>query len=897
MKKAAITAYKDKITNQMQVYNNYAVVLDPSFEPFVVTQFDIFTVALEKLEEEIRYHKARDLFTRFKRIIATSILILAVPMGALYVMNLFGMVISGLPALFIVFAKETVYLAALAILVLWHDLSTTYDAQKLLPRYPILDDFVAESISQNTMQFSHFKLKDPLDFFHPMTKKIFYESVVVSREGFECNTQKLLQFVVRHEHTQRILKRLEIDDAGAALLQVPITDDSAPTFPFMAMQSFLLYAMEQAIATKSFQVYPEHILLAMFHMFPVLKDVLRQYEVDMTTFEKIIEWYIITEQFKGRTNFLNLKQPYYQKGGIVDSWVKGFTFYLDKISSNITETISERGGLYGIGHTKEINYLMSILQKSYDANTILVGDPGVGKSSIIWGLAQKIIEGDVPPSLRGLIIKTIDINRFLSVGNELGGVSALIEKLSVELKNQVGTILYFDELEVLVTTGTGQGSTISYLLPLLMQSPVPIIGTMTYSQYNDFEKQYPSILQSFSVIRVDEVSAEDTYSILATKVQDYEQNYNTFVSFPALGEILKMTQIYMPNKRFPKKAIEVLDQAVILASRKPEKKLTRDIVRETIAEITKIPTVAGSQGSAHTLLNLEDKIHEKYVNQNSAVKAIVEALQRSQTMLRNTQRPISVFMFLGPTGVGKTELAKITAREYFGGDYSVIRVDLSQFKSAADMPSIMAILEKVTIRPYSLLLLDEIEKAPQFILDMFMRLFDEGIIVTDKGENLYFNNSIIICTSNIGSDLLLHAPQEQYEQAKEAVINMLPEYFRPEFINRFDRTIIFEPLTREHIIEICIINLNELVQKLLSQGITAEYSEKTINFLADIGYNPGMGVRPLKRAIQDYIEANIARYMLEVQAYTGNHPDYVNIDTIIDTMTNSPDNQDNNLIN
>lgn len=894
MKQPAVTAYKDKISNKVEMYNNYAVILDPQYEPFILTQFDIFTLNLDHLYEEVRMHKAYETFKHLKRLAAFVTLLISLPLGITYFGLITKLLNIEIDSAFLLVMREMIYVAALAILVLWHDLSTNFDAQSM-PRYPEIDDFILETLKQNTINFSTFKLRNPLVYMHPSTKQLLFSSIVTQNKMYVFNSEKLLKTVVQHEHVQRVLKRLEITDAGKVLMQAPISQDSAPTFSFGSLQSFILYATEQAILTKSFKIYPEHLLLALFNMFPVLKDILKEYHIDHTTFEKTIEWYIIEEQFQNKANLLDVKQPYYQKGGIVDSWVKGFTFFLDKISTNLSDLIISRGGLYGIGHTKEINYLISVLQKKYDANTILVGDPGVGKSSIIWGLTQRILDGDIPRQLRGLQVKSVDINKFLAISNDVGGISELVNKLSVELKNQVGTILYFDELEVLMNTGVGQGSTISYLLPLLIQSPVPIVGTMTYAQYNEFEKTYPSILQSFSIIRVDEVEPEDTFTILSTRITDLEQQYGISISFPALDEIIKVCQVYLPQKKFPKKAVEVLDQSVIQATRSRDKRLTREVVRQTVSEITKIPTLATNTSQASRLLDLEDKIHQKYINQEEAVHSIVESLQRSQTMLRNTKRPIGVFLFLGPSGVGKTELAKITAEEYFGGEYSIIRVDLSQFKNLSDTQSIVGMLEKVAMRPYGLVLLDEIEKAPQNVLDIFLRLFDEGILVSNRGENIYFNNTIIICTSNIGSDMLLQADPDQFVVAKQAILKMLPEYFRPEFINRFDKTLVFKPLSKDHVIQICILNLNELVTKLASQGITAEYSFITVNYIATIGYDPGMGARPIKRAIQDYIEANVARYILETQSMQGAQPNYINFDSIIDSLQNSTDNADSQL--
>jgi len=887
MKQRVLTAYRDKVSNALFHYDNHAIIIDPTYEPFLITQNDLFTIPVPQLEQDVIEHKTKKAFISLKRWILLSIVLGAIISAFVYFAKLSGYI--ELSRLTEIIVREILFFGAIAILLLWHDLTTNFDSYEKLPRFNDLDDFIIESVEKGTIQLALLKQRNPLGYIHPMTRDLLFSAVTPYRDSFILATEKLLKFVVEHEHVRRVLKRLDIENAAEVLVNVPISPVSAPEFPAEALQSLILYTVEQAIETKSNTVYPEHILLALFEIFPILKDVLKQYQIDSQTFQKAIEWYIIEDQYSSNAYSLNPEVPYHAKGGVADSWIKGYTFFLNKISLNVTDFITKKGGLYGIGHSKEINYLIGILQKKYDANTILVGDPGTGKSSIIYGLAQRILEGDVPPALRGITIKEIDINKLLSVAAQEGGISAFVDKLSRELKNQVGTILYFDELSLLLNTGIGNDRTISYLMPLLLQSPVPIIGTMTYSEYAALEKQYPALLQSFSVVRVDEVDPSDTFSILTTKINEIEKKQGLYITFPALRDIVELSKIYLPQKRFPKKAVEILDQSVILAARMREKRLTRDIVKNTISEMTKMPFASSSQASAQRILSLEQKIHEKYINQEEGVHAIVEALQRSQTMLRNTSRPIATFLFLGPTGVGKTELAKITAKEYFGSDFSVVRVDLSQFKTAADIPSIIDMLSKVNLKPYSLVLLDEFEKASQPILDIFLRLFDEGVLVSPEGENVYFNNTIIICTSNIGSNLLVEIDSVAFEEARRKVLEMLPQYFRPELVNRFDRVIVFRPLDQDHIRRIAELNLNELKQKLESQGIIVEYSQKTLDFLITNGFDPGMGARPLKRAIQDHIEAPIAKLILEAQTASQNIQT-LNLDDLIDNTSVQEDN-------
>ncbi|MCC7304270.1 ATP-dependent Clp protease ATP-binding subunit [bacterium] len=880
-----ITAYHDKIQDKSQLYDNHAIIVDQQYEPFLITQFDLFFLPLHELTEQLKNYKSVTAFKRIKRTAAMILLFLALPFAGFYLTHTLGLLSFEVPDIAIIILKEVIFFAALALLVLWHDLATNYDSQKQLAIYPDLDDFLKHSLETQGIQFQQYLVQQPLDYFHPVTFDLLVKSLQTNKSNTYIDTSSLLKTILSHEHIQRVLARLEIPEIQKLLTSASLTQETAPLYEYTALQSFILYATEQAILTKSRRVYPEHLLLALFTIFPILKDVLQEYKVDFLTFVKTIEWYIITEQYQARTNLLDTSQPYYAKGGIADGWVKGFTFYLDKISTNILEVVNSKGGIYGVGHTKEVNNLIGVLQKEFSANAVLVGDPGVGKSSIIYGLAQRILEGDIPPTLRSLTINEINLNKFLSLASSsYGGLPELINKLSEELRKQVGTILYFDDLEVLLSTGAGEGTAMSYLMPLLLQSPVPIIGTMTFAQYTTLRDKYPTVIDNFKEIRVDELSQEDTFTILTTKIDQLEKLHRISISLPALRDIITLTATYQPNKRFPKKAVELLEQAAVEATNTKPRQLTRELVAQVVAKLSDIPVAHTSPEEAERLLTLEKRIHQKYVNQHDAVLTIVDALQRAKTSVRNTTKPFGVFLFLGPSGVGKTELAKITATEYFGSEFSLIRIDLSQYKLDSDIPTIITMLRKVSLRPYTLLLLDEFEKTTTSIHDIFMRLFDEGIVVTPQDETLYFNNAIIIATSNIGSDLLLKADPAQFENSKAQVLDLLPSVLKIELINRFDKVVVFGALSLEHLQQIAVLMVNDLIQKLADQGIHSTYTDKTIAYLVSQGYVPGMGARPLRRTLQNTLETSLAQFILQTQKATGKNPKEVDFDTLLPTV-------------
>jgi len=877
-----LTLFQDKSKGDSHLYDNHALIVDNQYEPYLLTAFDLYFISIPEISTFFSKYRSRLKFNGRKRSLSLFLLILALPLAVLYVVAALEMLPFEIQEYLLIAMKEEIFLAAFALLVLWHDLATNYDSQSELPRYPEIDDFTVNSIEKNGVPFHKYSIRKPLDYFHPSTLKLLSSAVIKEKNGYFVKSKLLLLTLLSNKHIKDVFARLEINNLKELLSEVSLTDKGTPQYPFTVLQSFVLYSMEQAILTKSKKVYPEHIFLMLFEAFPLLKDVLQKHKIDFLTLKKAIEWYILSEQYAARTNALNINIPYYPNGGVADGWIKGYTYILDRISHDTLDIIKKRGGIYGLGHAKEINTLISILQRELSANALLVGDPGVGKSSIILGLSQQLLEGRVPPQLKGLEIKSIDINKLLALAStQKGGLPDLIQKLSNELRKQVATVLYFDNLEILLSTGTGEGTAISYLMPLLLDSPIPIVGTMTFAQYSKLQHTFPTLIDAFSQIRVDSLNKEDTFTILTSKIEKLENLHKISITFPALRDILTLTETYQPNKKFPKKAVELLEQAAVQASNTKERRLTRTLVSQVTETLTDIPSIYTSPEEAEKLLTLEKRIHERYVNQNDAVITIVDALKRAKTNIRDTTKPFGVFLFLGPSGVGKTELAKITAEEYFGGEFSLIRIDLSQIKNTTDIPTVINKLKKVAIRPYTLLLLDEFEKTTSEIHDIFMRLFDEGIVVTPEDETLYFNNTIIIATSNIGSNLLLNSAPEEFDENRQKILNLLPEYLKVELINRFDKVVVFNSLSFEHLQEITILMLDKLVNSLTNQGITAIYSQGTVAYITALGHQPGMGARPLKRAIQDTIENKLSQYILETQQQTGENPTEVNFDLFI----------------
>ncbi len=576
-------------------------------------------------------------------------------------------------------------------------------------------------------------------------------------------------------------------------------------------------------------------------------------------------------------DILNPESIYLSPAGIADSWSSGFTFYTLQLATELVSYLKYSPGIYGIVHLDSINRLIEVLLKQEHPNALLVGDVGNGKTSIVYGLAQRILSATVPDALKDLKIFAVDFNKLLSSVSKVGGLANFLKLWEQELQLSPNAAYFFDDLGVLLSTEANRELLIQ-ILNLLIKYKRPIIATMNTSNFNSFVKQLSALADNFEVIQVPEASKEETYDVLLSKIPFYRDQYKVKVVIPSIYETVRLSAQYMPNVRFPKKAVVVLDKACALAAVENKKVVDKDTILKALEALSGVK-IGVAKGEEKRLLNLKQAIYKRYVNQEQAVEEVVEALKRARLGIANKKRPIGVFLFMGPTGVGKTYLAKVVAAEYFGTEHKVIRVDLSQYKLESDIYQILQILSQVRLSPYSLVLLDEFEKAHPSIHDMFLRMFDEGVIKDQNGQDLYFTNSLIVATSNLGSREILSNAGD-YTKLKEQLMRLVLEYLKPELVNRFDGVIVFRPLSKEHLKKIADLLLAELAERLKAQGIQLVYSDDLLTRIVESSYDPAMGARPIRRFIETKLKSQIADYVLRFKAENSYVPNVVDLDKL-----------------
>ena len=651
-----------------------------------------------------------------------------------------------------------------------------------------------------------------------------------------------------------------------------------------------LYAIEYAKQQGAFWVYPYYELLGFIETLQMQEELaLNGAEfIDFLMYGKLL---VFDKYLQERKKLFSRYLPNYRPTGLLDDWFTGFTFYIGQFTIGLSEYLQSHPGVYAPFHKQAVAQVIQTMLKPNNPYALLVGDPGVGKSSVVYALTQRILEKDVPEPLINRRVLKIDVNKFLASIAKYPSPAMFIQYLEQELRQGPEVILFIDEMERILEDANYHNLILG-LFPLLSKYRVPLIGTVNTQFYNILKKQNSNLLAYFDTIKVQEPSAKTTYEILLTKIHEFEHKYRIFVFLPAIRVLIDLVKKYVPAERLPKSAFNVFEKACVLATTNQKHVLDIQTVHNVMEQIVGSKVAVDSQDFAKTLMNIKDLIHKQYINQEEAVEIISNALLRNYAQISNKKRPVGVFLFAGTTGVGKTYLAKTVSKILFGENFQIIRVDLGQYKLVSDVQNVLEILSKIRLAPASLVLLDEFEKAHPALHDIFLRLFDEGVLQDPStGEDLYFNNSLVIATSNVGSDILLQSLEnltdasEQtvkhvFEQVKEQVKSAIFQAFKPELLNRFDAIVIFEPLSKDNLRKIAKLAMQQFEKELYKQNIKLKYNDNLINLIVEKSYNPALGARPINRFIEQTIKTLVANYIVQYKAKYGRAPGEVDLTDI-----------------
>lgn len=640
-------------------------------------------------------------------------------------------------------------------------------------------------------------------------------------------------------------------------------------------EPYLLRAIEIALAKGKSELGASDIFYSVCENCQAVKSLINELKLDLTDIENVIYWQEKTfaeiKKIKDKLNPDHLKMT----GGFGKDWAYGFTNFLRSFSVDLTEVIQRNGlGLEVVGRDAEIRQIEEILQRQTGHNVVVVGDAGSGKRTTVLGFAKRIIEGNVPSSLALKHIFEVDVSVLLS--GQYSDLGDRLKRVLEEASCAGNVVIFIQNIErILSAESIGEANLSTILLPYLDSGSVDIVATCDIANYNELISNNSALAQRFVRVSVAEPDNKNMIKILEDTTRLIEGKTGCLITYEAIKSTLKAADKYLLNLPNPEKSINLLDGVVTrtLGQRGQTIILPKDI-DEFISEKFSLPSGDVEVEEKTKLLNLELILHKDVVGQAVAIEAISNALRRARTQVSNSKKPIGSFLFLGPTGVGKTATAKALAKAYFGGEEKMVRFDMSEYQNKADIYRLIGtpreegiLTTAIREKPFALLLFDEVEKSSPDVLNLFLQILDEGFLTDGAGKKVSFSNSIIIATSNAGAELIHQniANNQGYAQIEKNLVDYLigQKIFKPEFLNRFSGVIVFSPLALEEIKMIAALLVNKVAARVYqNQGIKITVSKEALENLAKAGFDPKMGARSMERVITEKIEDIIAKKIL-----------------------------------
>ncbi|MDP2874459.1 MAG: ATP-dependent Clp protease ATP-binding subunit [bacterium] len=662
----------------------------------------------------------------------------------------------------------------------------------------------------------------------------------------------------------------------------------ASTLPY-PREALVEAAYREACRFQADHLGPEHFLMALYDNLPELKELFHQLHVESDDWESVLKWQAEREKILGQKFLWDPTYSFGPMGGINRGWTGRITPNLDQYSRDLTLE-AQRGHLLPlVGREEEIAEAVRILGRSLKNNVMLIGPAGCGKTTLVGGIAQEIIKGTHSSSIRFKRVVSLDVPALVAGAETPGALNARIVAILREIASSRNIILFVDEIQAL-STAVGNDPAASPLLnafvPHLSAGEFQFIGATSQESYKKYIEPNASFARVFQIITLQETTEPETIEILKRLAWELEGRNKIIVALPAITAAVHYSSRLIPDRVLPDKAIDVLDEAVVKA--KDEKKLMvgeQDVI-EIVSRKTNVPVASVSPVEAGELLNLEERMHTRLVDQEEAVTAIADALRRARVGLREETRPIATFLFVGPTGVGKTEAAKTLAEIYFGSEKRIMRLDMSEFQQRESLSRLVGaapgqkdaeaggqLTEAVRHEPFSLVLIDEVEKAHPEIILLFLQVLEDGRLSDGQGHSVDFTHTIIIFTSNVGTEMIQKGIENQMAvgDLEKEVWEKLEEKFRPEFLNRFSKVVIFKPLTLEQVEQIAQLQLTKIASRLANRGINLEFSAGLVKLLAEKGFSSTWGARPLRRLIEEEIEAPLAKMILSQKLKEGDN--------------------------
>ncbi|MCQ3822116.1 AAA family ATPase [Streptococcus agalactiae] len=562
------------------------------------------------------------------------------------------------------------------------------------------------------------------------------------------------------------------------------------------------------------------------------------------------------------------------------------TPYLDQYTDNLTAKVTKKSDDYQVyGRNKEVQSVIISLLRRTKNNPILVGEAGVGKTAIVEGLTLAILRGQVPEPLKGLTVRSLELSSLMSEDDE--GFIAKFKKIIEEMVATRGhNLLFVDEFHTIVGAGSQNGQALdagNVIKPVLARGDIQLIGATTLDEFHEYIETDRALERRMQPVMVEEPTIPQAITIIEQAKVIYEKFHGIQISSDAVHQAIRLSVRYLTDRFLPDKAFDLIDEAATIASTEGKSKVTEKDIAQVLKDKTGIPVTTILKGDQERLEGFKEKLMNRVKGQEDAIEAVVDAVTIAQAGLQNEKRPLASFLFLGPTGVGKTELAKAIAEALFDDEAAMIRFDMSEYKQKEDVTKLIGsratrikgqLTEGVKQKPYCVLLLDEIEKAHSEVMDLFLQVLDDGRLTDSSGRLISFKNTIVIMTTNIGAKKIINKwelkgnfkdlTDRDRKQFEKSMDSELQNEFRPEFLNRIENKLIFNLLERDVIEKIAEKNLSEIADRMKRQNLTLSYEPSLIQYLSDVGTDVKNGARPLERLMKRKVLAPISVKSLQL---------------------------------
>jgi ATP-dependent Clp protease ATP-binding subunit ClpC len=685
----------------------------------------------------------------------------------------------------------------------------------------------------------------------------------------------LFYYLLKKDFSHFIFSRLLIDKSDLLSATRSLKGKVRSKEISDSLKSTITMSLAIAVKRGGERIRPEDLLVSLADNDQYFREILIKKDLKVREIRSLAFWYVRIKKREEEDSKFWKYQNLIKIGSIGKQWASGASYNLDKYAVDWTEKLSKKGFRKIVGYKNAIKSLERVLSADSKNNAIIVGKPGTGRRSLIDELTRRSFFGFSIPGVNHKRVYKLNLQSLIAKVEGKEQTEKEINKIFKEVAKVGNIILVINNLHEYISGNdkTGVVDISGILDSYLAYRDFRLVGITNYADYRGTIEKNKAISSGLKKIEINEIEKEETEELCQMITPSLEKKYKIFISYQSIKAAVELAEKYLTGSAFPEKAMNLLEEAIIATSQKKKKVLEKKDIAQIVSEKAEVPVGKAVDEEKKVLLNLEEEIHKRLINQNQAVNEVAKSLRRSRAEIDTRTGLIGSFLFLGPTGVGKTEMAKSIADIYFGSENKMIRIDMSEYQNISDISRLIGsetksgvLTEQVIEDPFSLILLDELEKAHKNILNLFLQILDEGHVTDGVGRKVSFKNCMVIATSNAGYKIIMDSVRESIplEKIKQQIMDHIFKkgLFRPEFVNRFDGTVVFKPLSKDNLMDIADLELkklkNNLTEKHIDFIITDELKEKIV----DMSYEPVFGAREMQRVIQNNVGDSLASALL-----------------------------------